>query len=1059
MIQRTFTADNTDEIEQIAAEIKAEPLYGRSRDRLIIIWSELWDREDVRNFYGWAVSLFYDCHVVGMSYNNRKNVLNDVGHEGNIQITAMLFESSEISVFTRKEDDAPESEYGKKLNSYLEGITDIKGVLIVTPRYFFSVDPMLNEAVRGYEDIPFFGIKTTINPAFMTCYCAPEDTEAAYGVFMAVIFRGKDLNIRTGYSLGWIPMGKTMTITEIENPFVINKIDDHPASEIYKRYLGLEEKQIQPMNICEFPIVLHKDNRIVARIGMLGPMPGQLVFGIPCKEGEVLQISYGDPEEIYESAFRDSVEMRQFDPEAELLFVCVNRLLLLKDEENKEVDCFKNEFADAAVLYGYAEILHDKIGGGEMNSAFISVAFREGDTKQCPETLEVKSERIKTDKDGIVPLEYRMFSFFKEMSKDLIKSAEEAYKANRAKTEFLSSVSHEIRTPINAILGMDEMILRESTQDEVRKYAGNIRESGKLLLGLINDLLDTARIESGKLSIIPVKYDLSAALLDLVNIGGIRAEAKGLDFVTNIDPLLPCSLIGDETRVKQCALNILNNAVKYTPSGQVTLTVSHEKKDDSHILLKISVTDTGIGIKEKDLGKLFSPFERIEESRNYTVEGAGLGLNIVHNLLKMMGSSLKVSSEYGKGSVFSFEVEQEVASWKEMGDFVISKSESTREKDTYSASFKAPDAKLLVVDDTEMNLVVIKALLKETEINIDTATGGREALEMIREKKYDLIFLDKQMPEMDGVQVFHSMRSDLSHKNTRTPCIVLTADATYGMREELLKEGFDDYVSKPVEPEELEQVIRKHLPTDKMPGYRKIGGSSSSFGKADKTDQGTQANDQSEMPETVKKVSGIDFAVALKNCGDEENLMEIMRSFLGMAEGTEDALIKHEEEKDLENFTIKAHALKSSAAIIGAGYLSDEAKKLEKYGHDGEYYRIHDALPGFLENYRELVKEVELFLHSFGETVIDFDDEEEMTDSNKGVKKTLIKKNDFLSSLRRITDMVEEFDYEGALFSLQILEKFDLAENKKDILKVEELLKNFDGEDALELLNDLMGRV
>ncbi|MBR2186690.1 MAG: response regulator [Lachnospiraceae bacterium] len=1034
MIQRTFKADNKDEIEKIAAEIKAEPLYDRCRDRLIIIWAEIWNENSMEDYSGRAAALFHDCHIVGMSFNQKNVILSDVGHEGCIQVTAMLFERSEVSLFSKAKEDLPETVYGKELRAFLDSEENVKGVYLVPPWYFFSVDPLLQEASKGYEDIPFFGIKTTINPGFSTFCYSPEDTEVSRGGFVAVAFKGEDLNITAKYSLGWTPVGKMMTITDMENPFVLNSIDGLPASDVYKRYLGLEEDEIQPLNICEFPLVVHKNNWITARIGMLGPVKGQLQFGIPFEKDDVLQLSYGDPESIFESARADSADLMEFDPEAELLFVCVNRLLLLKEEESRETAYFTDGFPEAADVYGYAEILRDGTGGGELNSALLSIAFREGPKKQHPGTAEIKTDQNKPAKNGIVPLEYRLFTFFKEMSKDLKNSAEEAEMANRAKTDFLSNVSHEIRTPINAILGMDEMILRETAQDEVKKYAANIRESGRLLLGLINDLLDTARIESGKLNIIPVNYDLASALDDLCNIVGIRAEAKGLLFNTVIDPSIPRFLNGDETRVKQCALNLLNNAVKYTLSGTVTLEVSYEKKSDDSILLKISVSDTGIGIKESDLDKLFKPFERIEEARNYSVEGAGLGLNIVISLLKMMDSTLNVSSEYGKGSVFSFEVLQKVDSWEEMGDFDRSKRETFRMDSEYKEAFTAPDAHILIVDDTEMNLVVMRGLLKKTEISIDTATGGREALELIKENKYDIIFLDKQMPELDGLKVLEKIRKDRDHKNTDTPCVVLTADATSGTKEYLLKQGFDDYISKPVESAELEKTIMKHLPGKKITGNPENGSRTSA----------STSSTEKEL-EAFRSIPEIDYDAALKNCIDEENLLDAVASFRKMFGSTSSLLKEYADKDDLENFTIKAHALKSSAAIIGAMHLSAGAARLERYGKTGESGSVADELAGFLKEYEELARGLDALEKA-----------KEEAPAAEDSSKSRITEADLMSTLRRIMEMTEDFDYEGALFSLQILEKFDLSEHREDVRKVKELIKDFEGEAALELLREMI---
>ena len=292
--------------------------------------------------------------------------------------------------------------------------------------------------------------------------------------------------------------------------------------------------------------------------------------------------------------------------------------------------------------------------------------------------------------------------------------------ANEAKNNFLSSMSHEIRTPINAMLGFNEMILRESKDKDILKYASNVNSSGKLLLGLVNDILDFSRIEAGKTEIIPVEYDFSSMVNDLINTAHMRMQGKNLELKTNISTEIPCILFGDEIRIKQCAMNVITNAIKYTNEGSVTISIDHKNIDDDNISLRFRVKDTGIGIRKEDMDKLFAPFERIEESRNRTIEGTGLGMNIVKKLLALMDSRLLVSSEYGKGSEFSFSVKQKVLNWSPIGDFAATYEETLLGQETYHESFHAPEARILVVDDTLANLTVMQGLLKQTQIKIYT---------------------------------------------------------------------------------------------------------------------------------------------------------------------------------------------------------------------------------------------------------------------------------------------------------------------------------------------------
>ena len=399
--------------------------------------------------------------------------------------------------------------------------------------------------------------------------------------------------------------------------------------------------------------------------------------------------------------------------------------------------------------------------------------------------------------------------------------SERAVAANEAKSSFLSNMSHEIRTPINAILGMNEMILRESTEASTLTYSQNIKTAGNTLLGIVNDILDFSKIEEGKMNIVPVDYDLLAILKDLVNMIRIKLDAKKLKLILDFDNNTPRLLHGDEIRIKQIITNILTNSAKYTERGNVTFRVSYEKKasEPDSVMLNVSVKDTGIGIKPADMDKLFSKFDRIEENRNRNIEGTGLGMSITKELLEMMGSSLHVSSVYGAGSEFSFTIKQTVVSWEPLGNFEEEAQEESKEEvKEYKQKFEAPDANILVVDDNNMNLLVFTRLLKQTKVKIDTAKSGDEAISMIFKKKYDVIFLDHMMPEKDGVQVLRELKEGPVNPNMETPYICLTANAITGARDEYIKAGFDDYLAKPVNPKELEEMLFCHLPKEKIKG-------------------------------------------------------------------------------------------------------------------------------------------------------------------------------------------------------------------------------------------------
>lgn len=528
----------------------------------------------------------------------------------------------------------------------------------------------------------------------------------------------------------------------------------------------------------------------------------------------------------------------------------------------------------------------------------------------------------------------------RKISKELEESKKKAQEANRAKSRFLANMSHEIRTPINSVIGMNEMILRESGERETRSYALNARRSAKMLLGLINDILDFSKIETGKMELTPVNYTTSEVISDVVKMNISRANDKGLTLKLDVDPNLPSELYGDDVRLMQIISNLLTNAIKYTKEGTVTVSVGGSVSDGV-LALRVCVSDTGIGIKPEDIEKLFDAFQRIDNSVTRRIEGTGLGLNITMKLLMLMDSKLEVKSEYGKGSDFFFTVDQKIVDSTPMG--VLEINAENADDFTYSASFAAPDAKILMVDDNDMNRVVFRSLLKQTKVQVYEAASGYECLSLVEKEHFDIIFLDHMMPGMDGIETFHRIKEG-ENLCKDVPVIMLTANAVSGVREAYIKEGFTNFLSKPISPSQLEKMTKSYLPKELVK-------------EASKCEESLK---KSSLPE----IEGFNFDIARLYAKSDDIIKSSLEAF-GDNLVKSAALLRHympivrDSEDNLELFRIQAHSLKGTAAIVGAAQVSELAKTAEFAAKAANYGRIEMITPIVIEETETCLKRIE----------------------------------------------------------------------------------------------------
>ena len=633
---------------------------------------------------------------------------------------------------------------------------------------------------------------------------------------------------------------------------------------------------------------------------------------------------------------------------------------------------------------------------------------------------------------GLLLLLFAVFSLYTFMARLRARESDElreakaaADQANRAKSDFLANMSHEIRTPINAVLGMNEMIMRESHEEGIRKYAWNIKSASETLLSLINDILDFSKIESGKMEIVDGEYQLSSLLNDVVNMIKVKAEQKQLKFGIRVDADLPDSLFGDEVRIKQVIVNILNNAVKYTREGSVTFGVGGRRQDSGVTEMEFTVKDTGIGIREEDKAKLFTHFERLDLQKNRHIEGTGLGLAITLSLVKQMQGTIQVDSVYGKGSTFTIRLPQKVMAEDKIGNFEERVEEFIRHQQHYQESFRAPEADIMVVDDNEMNLFVVESLLKQTQIRITRCGSGRDCLKKMTEKHYDVIFLDHMMPDMDGIETFRESRRLTGSLCLDTPVIALTANAITGVKEMFLKNGFTDYLSKPIDSRQLERMLQKYLPEEKvLPADTDdtVAGPGVPAGaSAGGLPAPTETKGMEGLPAWLISIADLNPAAGVRNCGSVNGYMEALRIFYTALSDGAAEIERYFGQEDWHNYTVKVHALKSTARIIGATQLSEQARQLEALGHQEDISALKRLTPELLTLYR-----------SYQSKLAPLQPELE-----SGRDKPILAADQAAEAYATIKELAGAFDLDSILFVLKSLADYRLQ--AEDRLRYEQL--------------------
>lgn len=616
-------------------------------------------------------------------------------------------------------------------------------------------------------------------------------------------------------------------------------------------------------------------------------------------------------------------------------------------------------------------------------------------------------------------------------------------RANAARDIFLSNMSHELRTAINTILGLNELIIRESQDEAIKEYAFDIRQAGNILLALVSDILDFSKLEAGQMNVMDGIYDISSLLNDLINGISLQLRKKKLDLELDIAKDIPYKLFGDEIHIRQIIGNLLSNAVKFTQKGKVTLRLAWKKVSEDEIELDLSVLDTGIGIKEKDMEKLFGVFQRMDSTVRSKEERTGLGLAITNRLVEMMGGRLEVDSTYGKGSSFSFKVVQKVVDTEPLGDFEKQYNESLRSSENYNQKFIAPLGRILIVDDNAMNLAVAQGLLKQTRLQVDVAASGEECLELLKRKTYHLICLDHMMPVMDGVQTLHAIRGLENNPSKDTPVIALTANAVAGTREFYLQEGFQDYLTKPIDADKFENMLIEYLPDNVV--YLTQGQS------MDREYEKQDAELALDIRESQLYIIGFNIRNGLKYMGGDKALYsKVLHDFHMILQEKEEALRNFLKKGDMPGYAIIVHSLKGNARNLGADGLADEAFELEKMSKAGRLEDVEVRSPILFNMMKNMKNGLKAYLDSE-------EKKEEAINLPAKEESRAVTEDEWKKALRELADRLDDFDGDSVNAKIEELKKYDRPESDKKMLRLcEKAVRDYAYDIALEVVNAVL---
>ncbi|ETP72447.1 signal transduction histidine kinase [Lachnospiraceae bacterium JC7] len=1045
MIQKTFIIHDESETFELLASVTLYSWYQKAKTTLAFLSCSNISHIQMQQVVRVLRSAYPDIKVIAGT-----QAVND-GMEGRctVRISFLYFDESYVETKVFDYNKFSKDEIIENAKDFLRTQNDLKGVCLLTIGNNLELGRFIEEVSDEFPDVPFFG-SVTGDPVGSKL---PEDQSGSVmadcmtdrGIAMAAL-SGENLHIMVNQQTPWKAVGRELTAgveSKEKNDAAevcLTQLDGKPAVDIYRHYLGVEFNEFFLQNVSEFPLIQKRyGSNDVVHIPMYVTREGELFYYSEIRDGDKLRLGYGNPEDFLSSADSGSQIIDLFGAQSVLLFVCFTHPMILKKEVAEEIKYFLRNCVSLNFFYSLGEIYRFDHTGGVQSGSLTAVAMREGDKNEEVENTLFKM-RSNSEKKDIIPLNERLINFLEVTTSEYDEMAHIAEQANKAKSDFLSNMSHEIRTPINAVLGMDEIILRDTQEPKTRKYAENIQNAGNILLSLVNDILDFSKIEAGKMNIIPVEYDVRSTLNDLLNMLKKRASDKGLEFRVQVDPRIPCIMRGDVIRLKQVVLNIVNNAIKYTNYGSIMLKAIMKDEDMEKGVsgIRFNVIDSGIGIKRDDLPRLFNAFDRIEEDRNRAIEGTGLGMNITQRLLQAMGSHLEVDSIYGVGSNFGFTLMQEVLDWNPVGNFAFFLNINNTQSEVYRPGFEAPDARILIVDDAPMNLQVVEGLLDGTKMQMDTAISGHDCLSWVQENEYDLILLDYRMPQMDGIETLHALRR-LGGWREKVPVICLTANALTGAREQYLNAGFDDYVTKPIKPKLLEKTILQYLPESLVTRKSQQAEAEVRGIRAPESIEVDNKGHVSEPPVPLELYLNeeLDIYHAFESCGGPQRFFVNLKEFSKYLLKAEEEIKALYAENDIKGFTIKVHALKSSSGLVGFMRLSRLCGILEKDGDSGDLEDIHEKFPeliGMIAKVYSGIKDVDF----------------SRINKNPNAEQ---KAGGLDKAYEVIRQAVEDYDYDKLTGVLESLEGFALPEPHKQ--RIERLIQAADELDWM-MLQEIM---